>query len=281
MGSTTIIKAGPCKLNILMLSFEEYFHPQFKSFLKEGLIKTYPIDHLLRALKNVDYGNDMISFNIKPVTGGQNAATRYINVEIFHSGKKTFIEDSKLVIKKIKSIAETYGFFIGRLIELDQNGGITKNDDDIMTYMLSIEPKYPHSSNDTKTDLYHITYDRYIEKINKTGLTPKISKTSFSHPGNRIYLFKTISGTDLENLASAIASNRIMNIPDKILKKGMNAIDTYQYINMRDKMVYYKVDSTGLKLYEDPMVNPTSTSSAFFTTSNIPADRLLFQGYVF
>jgi hypothetical protein len=264
-----------------MISFEEYFHPQFKSFLKEGLIKTYPIDNLLRALKQVDYGNDMISFNIIPVTHRQHSDTRYINVEIFHSGNKSFVEDSKLVIKKIKSIAETYGFFIGRLRALDVDEAITQNDDEIMTYILTIEPKYPHSSDETKTNLYHITYDRYIEKVNKIGLTPKISKTSFSHPGNRIYLFKTTSGKELENLASAIASNRVMNIPDKIIAKGMNAIDTYQYINMRDKMVYYKVDSTGLKLYEDPMVSPTAESSAFFTTDNIPEDKLLFQGYVF
>ena len=38
-----------------MIPFEEYFHPQFKSFLKEGLIKTYPIDHLKRVLDKTDF----------------------------------------------------------------------------------------------------------------------------------------------------------------------------------------------------------------------------------
>lgn len=86
-------------------------------------------------------------------------------------------KDEKILIK----LLDYFGFFISKQ---NQNNNFT---------MLLIEPRFPIDitqiliENNIKL-LYHITHQSNLEKIQKIGLTPKESETSFTHPNDRIYL---------------------------------------------------------------------------------------------
>jgi len=58
------------------------------------------------------------------------------------------------------------------------------------------------------------------------------------------------------------------------MKKGQASIDFYKFSNTPDQMIIFEVNVDGLKLYEDPMVEPFRETSAFFTMENISSDRL-------
>jgi hypothetical protein len=259
-----------------MIPFEEYFHPQFKSFLKEGLIKTYPIDHLKRVLDKTDFKTAFETYVSDDVVG-QGDMSKVITM-VFSSKSETknddFIKNINSDVERLKDVINTFGFFIGHVSKHTRLGRPTKSDDNTFHYKISIEPKYPSNAMTDINNFYHVTYNRYIPKIKNIGLTPRTSKTSFSHPGNRIYLFKTNSVGKLADLMMALSDNRLSNIPDEVLKKGKTAVDVYVSLNQPSNMVVYKVNVDGLKLYEDPMVDVTPNSAAFFTTQNISPDRL-------
>jgi len=259
-----------------MISFDRYFNSIFKSFLNEGLIKTYPVDHLKRALDDANFLSDF-EILMSTAENGQGDASRVITL-IFSSRSMfdnyEFIKDITADIEKLKNIVNTFGFFVGHITKFTNMRTPTKNNNRAFYYRISIEPKYPSNAKTNIDDFYHITYERYVPKISKIGLTPRTSKTSFTHPGNRIYLLKTNNVERIVDLMMLLSDNKISNIPDEILKKGRTAIDVYLSLNHYSKMVVYKVDVSGLKLYEDPMVTPKSDLSAFFTTQNISPDRL-------
>ena len=257
-----------------MLSFEEYFHPQFKSFLKEGLIKTYPIDHLKKTLDTIAFKTD-VEFVISDDMIKQGDASRVMTVVM--SPLKTdqnFVKDANSDVDILKKISDRFGFFIGHLTKHTRLGRPTKSDDNAYHYKISIEPKYSSIANVDTNNFYHITYNRYVSKIEKIGLTPRTSKTSFSHPGNRIYLLKSNRIGRVADLMMALSNNRLENIPSNVTSKGKTAIDIYKTLNDPSNMVVYKVNVDGLKLYEDPMIDPDDSLSAFFTTQNISPDRL-------
>jgi len=259
-----------------MRSFDQYFNSTFKSFLNEGLIKTYPVDHLKRALDKTNFISDFET-RISTTENGQRDDSRVITL-IFSSRSMfdnyEFINDIESDIEKLKNIVNAFGFFIGHITKFTNTRLPTKNNNRAFHYRISIEPKYPSNAKTDIDDFYHVTYQHYVPKISKLGLTPRTSKTSFTHPGNRIYLLKTNNVERIVDLMMVLSDNKISNIPDEILKKGISAIDTYTSLNHYSKMVVYKVDVSGLKLYEDPMVTPKSDLSAFFTTQNISPDRL-------
>jgi len=259
---------------MLMIPFEEYFHPQFKSFLKEGLIKTYPAENLKRVLDNTEFKTTLESY-VSDESTGHGESSKVITIVLSPKPKiDNFIQDANSDVDTLKKLIDRFGFFIGHLTKHTRLGRIAKNDDATFHYKISVEPKYPSTATTEIGSFYHITYDRYIPKIKKIGLTPRTSKTSFSHPGNRIYLLRASNIGKVADLMTAISDNRLSNIPDHIVKKGENAIDIYKILNDVSKMIVYKVNVDGLKLYEDPMVDPSEQASAFFTMENISPDRL-------
>lgn len=77
-------------------------------------------------------------------------------------------------------------------------------------YSVSFEAKYPTEidRNKLSNDLYHLTPDFNLNNILKSGLLPKDSKTTFHHPGNRIYLLSTQNPEkDLRNLSLKLTEN--------------------------------------------------------------------------
>ena len=126
---------------------------------------------------------------------------------------------------------------------------------------LQLEPKYPVIINNLieKTAdkrLFHITQEKYIDKIQRIGLTPTISKTTFDHPGNRIYFLwlpmKNIN--EIEHILNTFSS--MLAIDKKVDPNTMKIIESvYNPIHK------YYLDDTTLMLDRGIF--------GIFTTSNI------------
>lgn len=249
--------------------FKDFFEKNFR--LNEGLIKTYPIDNLIKSIKNANFYNTY-TLNKPPTKLGNES--RIINITFVIYGDRRNISHISNDMKTLKNILTLHGFHIGAVSKYDKNYNKVDSDRMLYYYKISVEPKFTTKIKSDVNDLFHITYKRYFEKIQKHGLVPKESKSSFTHPGNRIYLLKTDDPKVLYSLAKAISKNRLNNIPDHIYIKGVAAVDFYKFSNTVDQMNIYKVDTQGLKLYEDPMVEPFDNTKAYYTTDNIPPNRL-------
>lgn len=149
--------------------------------LSEGLIKSYSPQMLIRQLT--------INFNLKQYQF-------YIGVENFIQFKyPTDISKDA----KFSQIIEQNGYLLSKADKTENH------------YFIQLEPKYPTRVNvgNLPDYLYHVTPTINQDKIMKIGLTPKESKTSFSHTGNRIYLLLTYDPHgDIQKLVDLLRNDR-------------------------------------------------------------------------
>jgi len=151
-----------------------------------------------------------------------------------------------------------YGYFVGQIIP--------KNS--FNQYKLLIEPKYPTPlSNEDKLEapFYHITYNFYLPKIQKIGLSPRESTTVFSHPGGRIYLIQVNDNSLLHRLKSQLSNSKIENGKSK----GIKNLERFSV----DNMVVLEIDHPN-ELYRDPMFPKSKNYNAVFTTQNIHPNNI-------
>ena len=115
------------------------------------------------------------------------------------------------------------------------------------------EPKYPVKLNVSDLNiqyLYHTTPSRNIPRIQAIGLTPRDSQTSYTHPGNRIYLMYSPNKSLVNMMRGRLAADKNINITETSVLR-INAKNTSN-------------------LYLDE--NATSTTAnilSFFTTINV------------
>ena len=115
------------------------------------------------------------------------------------------------------------------------------------------EPKYPVKLNVSDLNiqyLYHTTPSRNIPRIQAIGLTPRDSQTSYTHPGNRIYLMYAPNKSLVNMMRGRLAADKNINITETSVLR-INAKNTSN-------------------LYLDE--NATSTTAnilSFFTTINV------------
>jgi hypothetical protein len=126
-------------------------------------------------------------------------------------------------------------------------------------------------------DFYHVTFERNLEKIEQMGLTPKLSKTVFVHPGDRIYLLQTKRVDLFEGLKKQIADSQLK----ALLVRQPNL--SYKYWNSMtpQNMVVLKVDlDDSYDLYSDPMfISMKNSYLAVFVKKNIPPSKIILTNY--
>jgi hypothetical protein len=177
----------------------------------------------------------------------------------------------KIPLKSRKSLINKlnlYGYFIGdEQVDAEDN----------TLFGVLIEPKYPAEipfkilHNDIRY-CYHITSDKYIDKIKRVGLIPKESVRDFySHSGNRIYfLISDKPNEDLPLLKNMLMSNdrskNELNRPQKYFLLRIN------FNKLNDEMVFYR----------DPRLFPEGKFKGLgiFTLSNISSDKIEFMGEI-
>jgi hypothetical protein len=180
---------------------------KFIKFLKEGLIKTYPIKFVVRYLNKFLREKDITHFIVD-----------FEDESIFIKLTK-----SKVSVKNVEniiSVLNTNGYFPSLFTTYDVNDKEvnhfkyikTKDGDNIQDvfnndfYMIQIESEAKFNIKlKVPKKLYHLTNSNNLDKILKIGLVPK-SKNKKSHHPERIYFgFNEIG---CENLVRQFNNNK-------------------------------------------------------------------------
>ena len=135
--------------------------------IKEGLIRTYPIEKSKEYLIKL-YGFDDSQVEIINDNGVEKL--RFI------------LPDNTNITSKVKKAMDLCGYFcsvekeypyIDKWVYLNFE---PKNQDDVNNYVRNMK------------EIYHVTQEKNIDKITKIGLTPRFKNPLFSYP-ERVYLF--------------------------------------------------------------------------------------------
>jgi hypothetical protein len=201
--------------------------------INEGLIKTYPKEMLINKLRNE----------------GFRVAERDGRIGLF------IPKQNNITLDDINYIIDIYGYFVSFEHE-------TAN-----IKIFTLEPKFPEEIyDDGSCCYYHITWNVYEKSIFAIGLSPKTSKTSYKHPGNRIYLFKTVNTLPLKDLVEKMGENK---------SKLFDPLDKRRdYYKDPNNALVLLINVKGLKLYKDVMF-AESENIPCYTKQNISPDRII------
>jgi hypothetical protein len=223
------------------------------SEINEGLITSYPKNKVIKYLFNLDWGGVELEFS-------SFQSTSTIDIYVTLDSNYTDIEEFE---NSLNNDLNVYGYFIGKISPKNAYN----------QYPIIIEPKYPLLLSDEdkiESPLYHITYDFYLPKINKVGLTPRESTTVFSHPGGRIYLIQTRQLNLLDLLKKRLSQSKI----ETAQLRGIKNIERFKSENM----VVLEVEPSG-KLFLDPMFPTSKSYNAVFITENIGPEHIKLTKY--
>lgn len=218
----------------------------FSDFLSEGLIKSQPIQIVLRKLR-------AFRIHMRHYAEVNDDNQIVLIIRIFdwnNSGYNSLVRLLNLLGWFIAGVRIGYGY-ADDLVDLnDVNNAVAKykedieNDDESEIHIV-IEKKFevPEKIVLVGKDrfLYHITEARYVKKVLKNGLVPK-DKIKLSWHPHRIYL-ATFDG--LKRIRS-------------------------KYCTFVDEPVILKINPDGLTLYDDPNLS----GAAFYVTDNIAPSKI-------
>jgi hypothetical protein len=211
-----------------------------KSILSEGLIASYPSENVISMLIR-KYGNIITHIQSDPFVKSIEADKT--------SGISLYIKKTELTgqtLQNIKKDVDVYGYFIAFVKKYN-----------ILEMGIFIEPKFPFILNKKYLKgkkLYHTTNIKNLKKIEKIGLTPKDSQTTFNHLSNRIYLMVSKTPSFIDQFKTTLAKNKNW---------------------LSEDMITFEVDPSNLELYVDPNFdNDVLKDVAVFTFKNIPPHHL-------
>jgi hypothetical protein len=223
-----------------ILKYNEFF-----SYIKEGLIKTYPIKTAIKVLNrdlkglnfNIDFESDTNTIFIKLLSTDLNldkliSIYRSINLCGYFVSNYDFYNSSDNNIDYLVHNDSLDKIFIDILTDKIKKSYFTQ---------LTVESRFNKITNMTEF-LYHVTLKSNKNKINNIGLVPK-SKNKRANHNDRIYLGF-----------------------DKIITKNL----AYQFSN--GDYILLEVDTEGLniKLYDDP----DFPGNGVYTYDNIPKSNI-------
>ncbi len=197
---------------------------EYKYFIKEGLIKSYPAETVKRLINSLPHFESVIppAFS-KYYIGYSNSL--YVNIELIPD--VDIIND---ILTSFIRILVSCGYYISVFDDGSKlNNSKMINDDndyilDILTQQindriqkgkkklqLAIEPKYDCEITIEQLPqyIYHATGSKYLEKIKKIGLSPKSQSKKSYHP-ERVYFGLTKDYT--KNLGRMLESEIILEI---------------------------------------------------------------------
>ena len=165
---------------------------QLLSVVNEGLIRSYDSELLIRILKNL-LKTSFIQYKY-PKQRGVNIPTKFGTAKLVEILLKDVSPETR---KEVDRIIKTHGYIIAKE---------TPHDPYIFLFL---EPKYPSVifPHNIPCNTIHLTDPNSAKKIQKTGLIPKLSRSSFSHDQN-IYVLAVLEPSVIPMVAQMIAENR-------------------------------------------------------------------------
>lgn len=217
--------------------------------LNEGLIKTYPIEKVIKLLTR--------KFQLSP-DQIQIETTEFEDIPIKCITLFFPLNIDKNTIGDIKHEMNTCGYFVAQDLFHD----ILNN----ISYIL-FEPKYTQDVSDIIRSkysvLYHMTSSLFINKIKNNGLCPSSKNSTFLYP-KRVFFMKG----DTLNDEQKYMLNTIKQIRDNSDNAKQNPFYNQQaYLLTLDLNKIPK----DVKMYADPFTSPGS----FFTYDNIPPSAII------
>jgi len=223
-------------------AFTDYFLESLQEDqINEGLIASYDISKLVKEVQSL---LNCIEEHGPTASYTFNQRTKYGQTYSYAFLLQRGLTEEEQT--KLSRILNVYGYFNSSTEPL----------------RLQIEPAYPVLLNGQFSDstFFHITQKKYIDKIRQMGLTPRISETTFDHPGNRVYLLKVLEGS-----------------PEFILKRWADILAKSKSVPETD-MEILRVDlSAEFPVYLDDTTMYFSNHSKVlgaFTTKNIPPNSI-------
>ncbi|MFW6225610.1 MAG: hypothetical protein ACOC3V_01460 [bacterium] len=224
--------------------FKEAFEDKNSKLLFEGLIYSFPYSKFKEKLSNILTKYKITGFDLIQSEDG-----------IFLINFKP-IKNKKLY-DDINNLLNLSGYYIssykkdGNDVKYSSLGIV----DFIESKNLNIvfNKKFDFYDSGINIFLYHVTDEKYLNKIKQIGLTPKSNKTIDNHP-DRIYLFDSIDDLDL------------------FIKNKSYYIEGYVPIKLKINVK----SLPKLKLYKDPKYPNTD---AYYTYDNIPPHSIEIINY--
>ena len=218
------------------------------SLINEGLISSASYDKMVQLIKNL--------FSVK--------YDKKIKIKQSHLGILLKINDdvfNKKLYEDFLSLLNVGGYVISYFYYDDIDNSINRypNPDEIFNFKdvinINLIKKFDILDNSSLPEfLYHITEEKYLNKILDKGLIPKSKSKIENHP-ERIYILNHIDG--VENFMEIL--------------KNMYPYKNFTTLRINTKLINH------IKLYFDPTFfidekdyNDKSTFKAYYTYDNIP-----------
>lgn len=230
-----------------LLSFAHHMkYSMNNQFLHEGHFASWDIKKLASEIEKIFGGTiDEITYHNLPELF---KSTKYGDVLTINLKLFGFPTDKQFT--ELKRIVEQFGYHFALPFPLEQR-----------SLRFQIEPRYPVKINDYLKDnniefAYHVTEDDRVDKIKSIGLAPKTSRTTYNHPGNRIYLMVTNSPERLNLWIDSLAKNKQIS---------RSSLTVFKVKLDLDKNDYYVDDTATIPQYD---------LVAIFTPQNIDPKHL-------
>lgn len=233
-----------------LMSFADHMkYVMNNQFLLEGHFASWDIKKLAKEIQKIFGGaiDEITCSNLPDLF----KSTKYGNVLTVKV--KLFIFPSDEQFASLKRVVAQFGYHFALPFPLEQR-----------SLRFQLEPRYPVKINEFLKQIniefaYHVTENnKRLRKIKEFGLVPKTSRTTYNHPGNRIYLMSADSLDKLDAWINSLAKNK--GVAPKNLVTIKVKLDT-------DKNDYY-VDDTATIVYHNLI--------AMFTPQTIRPENLEF-----
>ena len=233
-----------------LMSFADHMkYAMNNQFLLEGHFASWDVKKLAKEIQKIFGGTvDEITCDNLPDLFRLTKYGSVLTVKVKLFG---FPSDEQFV--NFKRVVAQFGYHFALPFPLEQR-----------SLRFQLEPRYPVKINEflkqTNTEFaYHVTENnKRLIKIKEFGLVPKTSRTTYNHPGNRVYLMAVDSLDKLDVWINSLAKNK--GIAPKNLVTIKVKLDT-------DKNDYY-VDDTATIVYHNLI--------AMFTPQTIRPENLEF-----
>ncbi len=178
--------------------------------LNESLISSYNIKLLEKKL--INYFNTRINIIANKPIFTWKSYTIVIGINNY----------DKIDEKWLETTLNFFGYFISK--KYKSNNILTQ---------LTIEPNFPIIINTKIKEnnisyLYHITQLKHLNSINKIGLAPSGTQTTYYHPNDRIYLLFTHNYNHIKAFKTTLARDKNIPVDDLIVFKTAFD-DNYSY----------------------------------------------------
>lgn len=207
-----------------LMSFADHMrYTTNNQFLLEGHFASWDIKKLAKEISKIFGGTiDELSCHNLPDLF---KSTKY--GDILTLKVKLFGYPSDKQFTELKRVVAQFGYHFALPFPLEQD-----------SLRFQIEPRYPVKINEYLKQnninfAYHVTENNErLAKIKQIGLVPKTSRTTYNHPGDRIYMMAVDSPDQLSTWIETLAKNKRIPIKNLVtIKVKLDADNNDYYVD--------------------------------------------------